>query len=75
MSGRGRPERPINAAGGPLLRLAGELRRLREGRTYRDLAAETGLSVSTLQAAAAGKRLPSWQVTRAFAVACDGKAR
>ena len=73
MSRRGRPERPINAAGGPLLRLAGELRRLREGRPYRDLAAETGLSASTLQAAAAGKRLPSWQVTDDFALACGGE--
>lgn len=73
MSGRGRPERPINADGGPLSEFAGELRRLRRDRTYRDLAAETGLSVTTLRAAAAGDHLPKWRVVRAFVLACDGE--
>ena len=68
----GRPERPLDTSAGPLPRLAGELRRLRTGHTYRELADATGLSVATLRAAAAGERVPSWRVTRAFAAACDG---
>jgi transcriptional regulator with XRE-family HTH domain len=67
----GRPEKPIDATAGPLARLAGELRRLRGGRTYRQLSEATGLSVTTLRAAAAGERLPTWSVTRQYAAACD----
>ena len=69
----GRPEQPL-VSEGPISQLAGELRRLREraGMTYVQLAAETGLSATTLRAAAAGIRLPTWRVTRAFASACAG---
>lgn len=74
MPGRGRPERPISTVGGPLSQLAGELRRLRGDRTYRDLAAEADLSVTTLRTAAAGEHLPTWRVTRAFVLACDGES-
>jgi hypothetical protein len=73
MARAGRPERPIDPTGGPLPRLAGELRRLRGTRTYRELAAETGLSVAALRAAAAGEQLPTWRVTRAFAVGCGAE--
>ena len=74
MSQPGRPERPINATAGPLQRLAGELRRLRGERTYRELAAKTGLSIATLQNAAAGKTVPTWRVTCAFAAGCGRDA-
>src|SRR6266404_6953101 len=73
MSRVGRPERPLNTTAGPLAEFAGELRRLRGPRTYRELAAATGLSIATLRAAAAGERLPTWKVTRAFTAACGGE--
>jgi hypothetical protein len=72
MSGAGRPERPLPITAGPLARFAGELRQLRGSRTYRELAAATGLSIATLRAAAAGERLPAWKVARAFTAACGG---
>jgi len=68
----GRPEKPIDVTAGPLARLAGELRRLRGTRTLRQLSEETGLSITTLRAAAAGERLPTWPVTQKFAAACSG---
>jgi hypothetical protein len=68
----GRPEKRIDATAGPLARLAGELRRFRGARTYRELSEVTGLSIATLRMAAAGERLPTWQVTRQFAAACGG---
>lgn len=69
----GRPEQPL-VTDGPVSQLAGELRRMRDraNLTYRQLAAKTGLSAATLEAAAAGTRRPTWQVTRAFADACGG---
>jgi exopolysaccharide biosynthesis polyprenyl glycosylphosphotransferase len=39
--------------------------------TYDKLAAKTGLAATTLRLAASGTRLPTWDVTRAFARACD----
>jgi Phage integrase family/Helix-turn-helix domain len=66
----GRPEQPLDMTAGPLPRLAGELRRLRGSRTYRELKQQTHLSVGTLQAATKGERLPSWRVVKAFAEAC-----
>lgn len=69
----GRPERPLHTTTGALAEFAGELRRLRSPRTYRELAAATGLSIATLRTAAAGERLPTWKVTRAFSAACGGE--
>lgn len=70
----GRPEKPLSTKSGPLAELASELRAMRElaGLTYCQLAAETGKAVSTLTAAAAGKRLPSWPVVRPWVQACGG---
>jgi hypothetical protein len=68
----GRPERPIDTASGPLPLFAGELRRLRGNQPYRELAAKTGLSITSLRNAAAGESLPTWQVTRAFVTVCGG---
>lgn len=73
MSRPGRPEKPIEAATGPLGCLAAELRRLRDNRPYHQIAAETGLSAAILRRAAAGSQLPTWRVTVAFTVACRGE--
>jgi Domain of unknown function (DUF4407)/Helix-turn-helix domain len=70
----GRPENPLSSDGGPVAELASELRlmRRRADLTYRELAAKTGRTPSTLSVAADGQRLPSWPVTRAWVEACGG---
>ncbi|MEV6839615.1 helix-turn-helix transcriptional regulator [Streptomyces sp. NPDC051133] len=67
-----RPEQRLVRDGTPLRELAFWLRDLRTGTglTYAQLAARSGYSVSTLQEAAAGRRLPTLAVTLAFARAC-----
>ena len=72
MSRTGRPEQPL-VTDGPLSQFGVELRRMREraGLTYSQLAEKAGLSAATLRAAASGTRVPTWEVTRAFAGACD----
>jgi WD40 repeat protein/transcriptional regulator with XRE-family HTH domain len=70
-----RPERPVDPAEGAIQEFAVALRELREqagGPTYRSLADRTGLSVSTLADAAGGRRLPTFAVAVAYAVACGG---
>ena len=69
-----RPERPVDATAGPVERFAAELRILRAecGITYRDLASAAHFSKATLSSAAAGHRLPTWEVTRAYVRACGG---
>ncbi|MEU8706635.1 XRE family transcriptional regulator [Streptomyces sp. NPDC048565] len=70
-----RRERPLDAGDSELLRLASELRLLRQragSPTYRELARRAHYSVATLSAAAAGGRLPSLAVTVAYAAACGG---
>ncbi|RSM55833.1 hypothetical protein DMB66_35195 [Actinoplanes sp. ATCC 53533] len=60
---------------GPAVRLAAELRQLREkaGKPgYRQMAARVNYSVATLSAAASGRRLPTLEVTLAYVAACDG---
>jgi len=73
----GRPEKALPPAADQLSVLVHELRELRRrsGLTYRELARSTGLAVSTLSAAVNGRNLPSWSVTRAYTVACDGDVR
>lgn len=68
----GRPEQPLDITAGPLARLAGELRQLRDETSYPELARRTGLSAGILNAAANGKKLPSWRTTEAFVAACGG---
>ncbi|MFJ8332894.1 XRE family transcriptional regulator [Streptomyces sp. NPDC094437] len=68
-----RGERPLAAGDGVPLRLAAELRALRQkagGPTYRELARISHYSVAALSSAAAGTRLPSLAVTLAYATAC-----
>ncbi|SER58775.1 Helix-turn-helix domain-containing protein [Lentzea xinjiangensis] len=70
-----RRERPLDAGDSALLRFARDLRLLREragSPTYRELSAETHYSPAVLSQAAAGRRLPSLQVTRAYVRACGG---
>jgi hypothetical protein len=72
---RGRPERELDPAGGPIPVFAAQLRLLREqaGRpSYRDLARKACYSRTALSEAAAGRELPSLPVTLAFVRACDG---
>lgn len=70
-----RPERPIGASDGPVQRLAADLRHLRAkggSPPYRELAKTAHFSKATLSAAAAGHRLPTWEVTSAYVRACGG---
>jgi len=69
-----RPERQLVRDGTPVRELAFWLRDVRSGAglTYAQLATRSGYSVSTLQEAAAGRRLPTLAVTLAFAQACGG---
>jgi WD40 repeat protein/energy-coupling factor transporter ATP-binding protein EcfA2 len=60
---------------GPVQRLAWQLRKLRDGAgrpSYRRLAVQAHYSSTTLASAAKGERLPSLEVTLAYAVACGG---
>ncbi|WP_354597646.1 hypothetical protein R1Y80_20650 [Streptomyces sp. JL1001] len=71
----GRSEKPLDPASGPVQRFAHELRLLRQkagGPTYRALARSAPYAAPTLSAAAAGDRLPSPAVTRAYVLACGG---
>lgn len=72
-----RRERPLEGGDGPLLEFAAALRRLRHeagSPPYRDLAERAHYSVATLSGAAAGRRLPSLDVTLAYVRACGGDA-
>jgi transcriptional regulator with XRE-family HTH domain len=70
----GRPERPLDPEAGPLQRFAFELRQLRKaaGLNYRHLARRAHYSSTTLSEAAGGERLPTLEVTLAYAEACGG---
>jgi transcriptional regulator with XRE-family HTH domain len=67
----GRPENTISMDG-PVADFARQLRLLRRhaALTLRQLAAKTGLSTATLSVAAAGRKLPTWDVTQAYVQAC-----
>jgi hypothetical protein len=72
---RGRPERPLDDASGPVRDLASSLRGLRAAAgnpSYRTMAATAHFSPATLARAAAGHRLPSLEVVVAYAAACGG---
>jgi conflict system STAND superfamily ATPase len=72
-----RQERPLESEETPLLRFAGDLRRLRRhagAPTYRELGKRTNYSPAALSEAVSGRRLPSLGVTLAFVRACDGDA-
>jgi len=70
-----RPERAIDPAAGPVGQFACALRELRRQAgcpTYREMQAVSSVSYSSLSRAAAGRRLPTWHVTRGFVLACGG---
>jgi hypothetical protein len=68
-----RPEKPVDP-GSPLADFAASLRKLRQKRgiTYREMAGIANFSYSSLAVAAAGRKLPTWEVTRAYVTACGG---
>ncbi|MEU6665005.1 hypothetical protein [Streptomyces sp. NPDC046727] len=71
----GRREKPLDPGAGTVQRFAYELRKLRDEAgtpTYRAMAARAGYSGPTLSAAAAGERLPTLPVLRAYVTACGG---
>jgi transcriptional regulator with XRE-family HTH domain len=70
----GRPETALESDGSPERELAIELRGLRQraGLTYKQLARATSYGTSTLQEAAAGRHLPTLDVTLAIVKACAG---
>ncbi|GAA4475257.1 helix-turn-helix domain-containing protein [Phytohabitans houttuyneae] len=70
-----RPERPIDPAAGPVQQFAAALRKLRAeagNPPYRTMASAAHTSKASLSAAAAGHRLPTWEVTRAYVQVCGG---
>ncbi|MFG2996949.1 XRE family transcriptional regulator [Streptomyces sp. NPDC048340] len=72
-----RKERPLEGTDGPLLHFARALRHLRHeagSPPYRDLSSRAHYSVATLSGAAAGRRLPSLDVTLSYVRACGGDA-
>ncbi|MET9626499.1 hypothetical protein ABZX92_03455 [Lentzea sp. NPDC006480] len=70
-----RRERPLVSGDEILLRFAADLRKLREkagNPTYRELSRLAHYSAASLSQAAAGHKLPSLAVTRAYVRVCDG---
>ncbi|MGA5303954.1 hypothetical protein ACPCHT_28805 [Nucisporomicrobium flavum] len=70
-----RQERPLESEETPLLRFAGDLRRLRRRvglPSYRELGKRTSYSAAALSEALSGRRLPSLAITAAIVRACDG---
>jgi transcriptional regulator with XRE-family HTH domain len=70
----GRPQEPLERDGSPVRELAFWLRDLRNrsGLTYEKLGKNAHYATSTVQEAAAGRRLPTHRVVMAFVKACDG---
>lgn len=68
----GRKQAPLERDGSPRREFAFWLRdlRARSGLTYEQLARSSNYAISTMQDAAAGQRLPTLAVTRAFVRAC-----
>ncbi|WP_371493644.1 helix-turn-helix transcriptional regulator [Kitasatospora sp. NBC_00374] len=73
----GRRENPVAASEPALRRLACWLREQRDRAklTYRQLADRTNFHPTTLQRAAGGRSLPSWEVTEAIARECGADLR
>ncbi len=73
----GRPQKLLDRDGSPVREFAFWLRdlRRRSGLTYDQLGRKSRYATSTVQSAAAGKRLPTLKVTLAFVRACEGDLR
>lgn len=71
----GRVQHRPDPSAGPVAWFAYELQLLREkagSPDYRSMAADAHCAASTLSTAAAGRRLPTWETTRAFVRVCGG---
>jgi hypothetical protein len=71
----GRVQRRPDPSAGPVAWFAYELQLLREkagSPDYRSMAAQAHCAASTLSTAAAGRRVPTWETTRAFIRVCGG---
>lgn len=73
----GRPQEPLERDGSPIREFAFWLRSLRKraGLTYQELGRRAHFATSTVQAADAGKRMPTLRVTLAYVKACGGNER
>src|SRR5260370_36607891 len=73
----GGPRKPLDRDGSPVREFAFWLRDLRRhsGLTYDQLGRKSRYATSTVQSAAAGKRLPTLKVTLAFVRACEADLR
>jgi hypothetical protein len=70
-----RPERPLKNGPPAITELAAALRVLRHRAgtpSYREMSERAHYSVSVLSRAVSGERLPTWNVVRAYVLACDG---
>ena len=70
-----RPENPIDPTSGPIAAFAYALRDMRTkagNPPYKAMAKRVHYSVGALSQAAAGARLPTWEVTQAYVRACGG---
>lgn len=69
-----RPQRQIVSADPQVAAFAHELRDLRTnaGRTLDQLSKQAHYSISALSEATSGKRLPTWELTKAYVEACEG---
>ncbi|KAF4408033.1 nSTAND1 domain-containing NTPase [Streptomyces lycii] len=73
-----RKELPLAEGDGTVLKFAADLRALRDASgspPYRAMAARAHYSVATLSSAAAGRKLPSLEVTLAYVRACGGNTQ
>lgn len=71
----GRPERPLDAAAGPIQAFASDLRKLRQqagNPKYLQMQRRTGRSRTALAEAAGGDHLPTWDTVEAYVGACGG---
>ncbi|MFC9977349.1 helix-turn-helix domain-containing protein [Spirillospora sp. NPDC127200] len=70
-----RPQNPLDPESGPVAAFAVALRELRESAgtpSYRAMSKRSYYGFTTLAEAAAGRRFPNWDITRAYVVACGG---
>jgi hypothetical protein len=70
-----RPQKPVVSTVPELTELCQALRQLRMTAgtpTYKTMSAKVLYSPSRLSEAVAGKQMPTWEVTRAYVLACDG---
>ncbi|HEY0639144.1 MAG TPA: helix-turn-helix transcriptional regulator, partial [Pseudonocardiaceae bacterium] len=68
-----RREEPIDSPDGPLAGFAGDLRELRRragSPSYREMAASSPVSHTSLSRAAKGRALPTWKVVECYLSAC-----